>query len=408
MSINPKLRALLSIVLTVALSLSAQARGEHDEYLLDKIKKIFSRPTPTPTPKPRKQRKNKPAPTPAASRAASPTESATPSVAPTATASPAVTPSPTPLPLPTVMPTATPTAASARTPVARPTATPTATRTPVARPTAAPTATPAKTPSSEITPTPVAEQPIAAETPSPTARREASQFIEPVRPISPGPRTRFHVTASPAPAATSPLPKAIAVPVGRPTAPPAAAIAPNEIAGFETYPPEVRRVIDLALGLTRQNLGYKYGSADPVNGGLDASGFVYYVLSKSGIKDVPRDAREQYVWARKAGNFQAVLAHRDDTFELDALRPGDLLFWASGSSVSRDPDISYIMVYLGRDKATNQRIMIGASDGRTYKGQSRFGVSVFDFKVAQFGPRSREGAAPVFVGYAHIPGLRAE
>jgi len=239
-------------------------------------------------------------------------------------------------------------------------------------------------------------------------RREASQFVEPVRPISPGPRTRFHVTASPAPAATSPLPKAIAVPVGRPTAPPNAAIAANEIAGYETYPPEVRRVIDFALGLTRQNLSYKYGSADPANGGLDASGFVHYVLSRSGIKDVPRDAREQYVWARKAGNFQAVLAHRDDTFELDALQPGDLLFWASGSSVSRDPDISHIMIYLGRDKATNQRIMVGASDGRTYKGQSRFGVSVFDFKVAQFGPRSREGAAPVFVGYARIPGVRAQ
>jgi cell wall-associated NlpC family hydrolase len=252
------------------------------------------------------------------------------------------------------------------------------------------------------------EQPIAAQTPSPAPRREASQFVEPVRPISPGPRTRFHVTASPAPAETSPLPKAIAVPVGRPTAPPTAAIAANEIAGYEAYPPEIRRVVDFALGLTRQNLGYKYGSADPASGGLDASGFVYYVLSKCGIKDVPRDAREQYVWARKAGNFQAVLAHRDDTFELDALQPGDLLFWASGSAISRDPDISHIMIYLGRDKATNQRIMVGASDGRTYKGQSRFGVSVFDFKVAQFGPRSREGAAPVFVGYAHVPGVRAQ
>jgi cell wall-associated NlpC family hydrolase len=254
----------------------------------------------------------------------------------------------------------------------------------------------------------VAEQPIAAETPSPTARRERTEFGEPVRPISPGPRTRFHVTASAAPAATASLPKAIAVPVGRPTTPPNATTASSEIAGYETSPAEVRRVIDFALGLTRQDLGYKYGSADPAGGGLDASGFIYYVLSKSGIKDVPRDAREQYVWVRKAGTFQAVLAHRDDSFELDALRPGDLLFWASSSNVSRDPDISQIMIYLGRDKATNQRVMIGASDRRTYKGQSRSGVSIFDFKVAQFGPRNREGAAPVFVGYGHIPGLRAE
>ena len=96
-------------------------------------------------------------------------------------------------------------------------------------------------------------------------------------------------------------------------------------------------MIDLALSLTSQNLDYKYGSADPANGGMDCSGFIYYVLSKSGMSDVPRDAREQYAWVRKAGNFQAVLAHSDDTFELDALKPGDLLFWSGTYSVDRDP-----------------------------------------------------------------------
>jgi cell wall-associated NlpC family hydrolase len=200
----------------------------------------------------------------------------------------------------------------------------------------------------------------------------------------------------------------VAVPVGRATAPPVSSIAAGEIAGYENYSAEVRRVLDAALDLTRQDLGYKYGSADPAKGGMDCSGFIYYVLSKAGIKDVPRDARDQYVWVRKSGNFQAVLAHREDTFELEALKPGDLLFWAGSSTVSRDPDIPLTMIYLGREKATNQRIMIGASDGRTYKGQSRFGVSIFDFKVAQLGPRGRESAAPVFVGYGHIPGLRAE
>ena len=128
----------------------------------------------------------------------------------------------------------------------------------------------------------------------------------------------------------------------------------------------------------------------------------------SGLKDVPRDAREQYVWVRKAGNFQAVLAHRDDTFELDALKPGDLLFWAGTSTVNRDPEITQTMLYLGRDKATNQRVMVGASDGRTYKGRSLLGVSIFDFKVARLSPKSRENPAAAFVGYGRIPGLRGE
>jgi len=153
------------------------------------------------------------------------------------------------------------------------------------------------------------------------------------------------------------------------------------------------------------NLGYKYGSADPANGGMDCSGFIYYALSKCGIQEVPRDAREQYIWVRKAGNFQAVLAHREDTFELDGLRPGDLLFWGSTYSVSRDPAITQTMIYLGREKATNRRIMVGAGDGHTYKGQTHFGVSVFDFKISP--PKASEDnrPGPTFVGYAHIPGL---
>ncbi len=141
---------------------------------------------------------------------------------------------------------------------------------------------------------------------------------------------------------------------------------------------------------------------------MDCSGFIYYVLSQSGIKDVPRDAREQYIWVRKGGNFQAVLAHRDDTFELDTLKPGDLLFWTGTYSVNRDPDITHTMIYLGREKRTNKRVMIGSSDGRTFDGKQRWGVSVFDFKMP---PPPKSGDAkisPVFVGYGRIPGLKLD
>jgi peptidoglycan DL-endopeptidase CwlO len=186
---------------------------------------------------------------------------------------------------------------------------------------------------------------------------------------------------------------------------PNAAIPIAGIADSQSYSPEVKKVVDLGLNLTTQNLRYKINSADPAGGGLDSSGFVYYVLSKCGIKDVPRDAREQYIWVRKAGNFQAVLAQRDDSFELDALKPGDLLFWASSYGVSRDPYITQTMIYLGRDKGTNQRIMVGASERLVYKGQSRSGVNVFDFKVERAKSKSNNEPGPVFVGYGRIPGL---
>lgn len=184
-----------------------------------------------------------------------------------------------------------------------------------------------------------------------------------------------------------------------------ASISVTEILDSTSYSPEVKKVIDLSLNLTTQNLGYKYASAAPANGGMDCSGFIYYVLSKCGTKDVPRDAREQYIWVRKAGNFQAVLAQRDDSFELDALEPGDLLFWASSFGVSRDPDITQTMIYLGREKGTNQRIMVGASERLAYKRQSRSGVKVFDFKLERARSKSNSEPGPVFVGYGRIPGL---
>lgn len=169
----------------------------------------------------------------------------------------------------------------------------------------------------------------------------------------------------------------------------------------------MRNILDRAIGLTTQNLDYKYGSADPGSGGLDCSGFINYVLSQSGIAQVPRDAREQYIWVRKAGTFQAVLGHSDDTFELDALKPGDLLFWSGTYVTDKDPNITHTMIYLGREKGRNQRIMVGSSDGRSYKGQARFGVSVFDFKVSSHNKaaKSEDHAGPAFVGYGRIPGL---
>jgi peptidoglycan DL-endopeptidase CwlO len=179
----------------------------------------------------------------------------------------------------------------------------------------------------------------------------------------------------------------------------------GQISESSSYSPDVKKVVDLGLHLTAQNLGYKYNSDDPARGGMDCSGFIYYVLTNSGIKNVPRDAREQYVWVRKAGNFRAVLAQRDDTFELDELKPGDLLFWASSYGSSRDPDISQTMIYLGREKGANQRIMIGAGERLVYKGQSRSGVNVFDFKVERAKAKSNSEPGPVFVGYGRAPGV---
>jgi cell wall-associated NlpC family hydrolase len=170
----------------------------------------------------------------------------------------------------------------------------------------------------------------------------------------------------------------------------------------------VRQILDAGLALTKENLGYTYGSADPANGGMDCSGFIYYLLTENGFKDVPRDSSQQYVWVSKAGNFNAVLSRHEDSFEFDALKPGDLLFWSGTYNIDRDPPVTHTMIYLGREKRTKKRVMIGSSDGRTYDGKQRFGVSVFDFKMP---PPPNSGDAkisPVFVGYGRIPGMNQD
>jgi len=63
-----------------------------------------------------------------------------------------------------------------------------------------------------------------------------------------------------------------------------------------------------------------------------------------------------------------------------------------------------VMIYLGTEKASGSKVMVGSSDGRTYRGQKRNGVSVFDFTM----PRTPANGdpRPTFVGYGRIPGLR--
>ena len=186
---------------------------------------------------------------------------------------------------------------------------------------------------------------------------------------------------------------------------PNVSLSPDQIEGYENDPPKVRQILDAGLALTKENLGYTYGSADPANGGMDCSGFVYYVLKQNGFSDVPRDSSQQYVWVRKAGGFYAVVSRKEDSLEFDDLKPGDLLFWRGTYNIDRDPPITHTMIYLGREKRTNKRVMVGSSDGRTYDGKQRWGVSVFDFKMP---PPPKSGDAkisPVFVGYGRIPGL---
>ena len=272
--------------------------------------------------------------------------------------------------------------------------------------TATPTPTPHKKKKSSTT-----KKESAAPSPSASAKKKSGS---PSPSTTPSAKRKKKSSPTPEPSET-PSPTEIPSPSSTPTATPEktkrgapnATLLPEAISGFENYPPKVQRLLTSALELTTRNLDYEYGSADPTNGGMDCSGFVYFVLKQNGIDDVPRDSSEQYIWLRRTGKFEPVVSQKEDSFEFDNLKPGDLLFWTGTYSIQRDPPITHAMIYLGREKKTGMRVMVGASDGRTYQSQQRFGVSVFDFKM----PRADKGeiengkTRPRFVGYAHIPGL---
>ncbi len=186
---------------------------------------------------------------------------------------------------------------------------------------------------------------------------------------------------------------------------PPAILASADLAEFSRQPERVQHLIEAALDLTKQNLTYTYGSADPSSGGMDCSGTIYYLLKHEGFNDVPRDSSGQYAWVRRHGQFFAVISRKAGGFEFSELLPGDLLFWNGTYTIDRDPPVTHTMIYLGTQRRRNQPVMWGSSDGRSFDGKQRWGVSAFDFTM----PKA-ESSTPhaLFLGYGRIPGLRAE
>lgn len=183
-----------------------------------------------------------------------------------------------------------------------------------------------------------------------------------------------------------------------------ATLSVSDLREFEAQPPEVQKLIESALALTKLDLSYKYGSSDPKNGGMDCSGTVYYILNDIGVKDVPRDSSEMYQWVWTKSLFHAVVSSNPKTFEFSQLKPGDLLFWTGTYDIKRDPPVTHVMIYLGINKHTDRRVMAGASEGRQFDSKSRYGVSVFDFTLPKPASSSTELQSR-FIGYGPVPNL---
>jgi cell wall-associated NlpC family hydrolase len=177
----------------------------------------------------------------------------------------------------------------------------------------------------------------------------------------------------------------------------------DDIEHFDDYPPALQKLISYASELTRKSLTYTFASSDPANGGMDCSGTIYHLLKHDGLKEPPRQSDEMCRWVMK----HAVLHRTENAASLKSpsfasLEPGDLLFWTGTyqAAPQRTLPITHVMLYLGKRKSDGKPIVFGASDGRSYDGQRRCGVSVFDFVLPK-----KDGKA-AFYGYGEIPNLK--
>lgn len=194
-------------------------------------------------------------------------------------------------------------------------------------------------------------------------------------------------------------------PTAEPEVKPAAvsSMETGELADYDAQPEAVKKVIQTALGLTKRNLTYLFASHDPGKGGMDCSGAVYRVLMDEKVAGVPRQSDEMCGWVQRKGAFvrtEGVTRLEDDRFA--KLAPGDLLFWSrkGGVEPGRVIPVTHVMLYLGRRASDGRPVIYGSSDGRSYAGQKRCGVSVFDFSL----PKADDPKVE-FYGYGSIPGV---
>jgi cell wall-associated NlpC family hydrolase len=173
----------------------------------------------------------------------------------------------------------------------------------------------------------------------------------------------------------------------------------TDLAALDTQTPEVRQRIAAALALTKLNLTYRFGSSEPAQGGMDCSGTIYHLLRALGHTDVPRQSDQIAQWVIDKGSWtptQAPASLDDPVFA--ALKPGDLLFWGGTyASTQRTLPVTHVMLYLGKHRITQKPVVFGASDGRSYAGQRRTGVSVFDFALPKVDAKAS------FMGYGPPP-----
>lgn len=151
-----------------------------------------------------------------------------------------------------------------------------------------------------------------------------------------------------------------------------------------------RAFLEPALAFLKANpaIPYKLGSADAT--GMDCSGAVFFLLKQAG-QEPPRSAHGQYLWMKDLKRLTIVpaTARTADDPIYSALRPGDLVFYAhDGPDAPQEIHASHVHIYLGKE-ADGHAVMIGSSEGRSYRHHKVNGFGITDYHVPAAGAKTR-------------------
>lgn len=156
--------------------------------------------------------------------------------------------------------------------------------------------------------------------------------------------------------------------------------------------PTLTQLREEAHALAGKKLSYVFGADDPDSGGLDCSATVQYLLSRIGIKDVPRTSYDQYNWLKRKKLLDDVYGKGANSKLLKKLSPGDLIFW--GGTWKSGHRVSHVMLYMGYDPTMNKHYVFGARS-KSVTGLTGAGVDIFELDTE----RGR------LVAHGKIPGL---
>ncbi|MDQ3915510.1 MAG: C40 family peptidase [Actinomycetota bacterium] len=132
----------------------------------------------------------------------------------------------------------------------------------------------------------------------------------------------------------------------------------DALAGFAltSYGPVRRRVVDFALSLVgtpyvwggewvkKTPAGYPYGAQ--AHGGVDCSGFVWYVLREKATGWAPN--RPYRGWSFPERSSAQMAAATKDRLGYKRLLPGDVVFFAPGGRKAKASAVYHAGMYLGR------------------------------------------------------------